>query len=263
VIKRRSERSREREAANGWCLDLSQAVLKRAALMDVHLERAILSGAHLERAILRNAHLAGAILMRAHLERTILLGTHLAGAILGWAHLEGADLRGAPGLSGDQLRFAYGDATTRLPKDVDRPAHWLEKESVDAEARMNLSQELRSGTAEEINKREIFRVDVAEFGGKSLQIPAYQGITVGDFLDAIWFELSKLDDVPPFQYNTSWVLENANTGQRYENAGTHWAFANGLDRDNRLLKDLAITPNVPLKAVDMRRSTKPDGGGRT
>src|SRR4051812_2283701 len=88
--------------------------------------------------------------------------------------------------------------------------------------RMNLSQELSRGIAEETDQSVIFRVDVTEFGGTSLQISVHQVATVQDFLDAIWVELSKLDDLPPFQYNAFWVLENANTGQRYENAGTHW-----------------------------------------
>jgi hypothetical protein len=138
------------------------------------------------------------------------------------------------------------------------------KESVGVEARTDLSQELGRGIAEEINKREIFHVDVTEFGGKTLYIPAYVGMTVGDFLDTIWFELSNLDDVPSFQYGTAWILENASTGRRYENIGTRWALANGLDRDNRLLKDVAIAPNIQLRAVDLRRSTKrgrPKKGG--
>ena len=38
------------------------------------------------------------------------------------AHLEGANLRLAVGLTTKQLSETFGDAKTRLPKDVQRPA---------------------------------------------------------------------------------------------------------------------------------------------
>jgi len=99
VIKRRMELSREREVGNNWRLDLSGAILKRADLWE----------ARLEGADLRNAHLEGAILLGAHLEE---------------AHLEGADLSYVMGLSEAQLAQAHGDAVTKLPAGLARPAHW-------------------------------------------------------------------------------------------------------------------------------------------
>ncbi len=161
VIKRRSDVSQKRERVNGWHLDLSGAVLKqaylagahleganlvvahleRAGLDDAHLEEASLYGAHLEEAILGGAHLEGASLGAAHLEEANLVVAHLEGAFLSGAHLEGAVLSGAhlegatfaaaegliadaTGLSEEQLAEAHGDAATRLPAGLTRPAHW-------------------------------------------------------------------------------------------------------------------------------------------
>ncbi len=62
-----------------------------------------------------SAHLKGAQLIRAHLKRADLAAAHLERA-----HLWGADLRGATGLSEEQLRVAYGDHTTKLPEGM----HW-------------------------------------------------------------------------------------------------------------------------------------------
>jgi uncharacterized protein YjbI with pentapeptide repeats len=73
---------------------LSETALRGANLVDgVHLEGASPFGAHLEGASLVNARLEGANLFDAHLERVYL---------------------GA----------AQGDAKTRLPDGVERPAHW-------------------------------------------------------------------------------------------------------------------------------------------
>jgi hypothetical protein len=42
------------------------------------------------------------------------------------ARLEGADLSDATGLSEAQLHDAHGDAATKLPEGLARPAHWPE-----------------------------------------------------------------------------------------------------------------------------------------
>ena len=121
VIRRRSERSRKREGANAWHLDLSGAILKQANLEGValdganlrgaHLERAILAGAHLERANLVSAHLEGARLADAHLEGANRVSARLNGANLAGAHLEGVPLASAhlerAILAGAHLERAY------------------------------------------------------------------------------------------------------------------------------------------------------------
>ena len=72
-------------------------------------------------------------LIRAHLEGTYLLGAHLEAPTSGAhldsassprAHLEGADLSRAIGLTQAQIDQAFGDAATKLPEGLCRPAHW-------------------------------------------------------------------------------------------------------------------------------------------
>jgi uncharacterized protein YjbI with pentapeptide repeats len=90
-----------------------------------HLEGAFLNDAHLERAALVGTHLEGANLMWAHLEGARLSWAHFEGANLFDAHLEGADsLRWAVGLTQAQIDVAFGDAATRLPDGLTRPARW-------------------------------------------------------------------------------------------------------------------------------------------
>ncbi|WP_414709435.1 pentapeptide repeat-containing protein [Pseudonocardia sp.] len=78
-----------------------------------------LRGADLRRASFRGALLVGADLRGADLREADLLGADLRGA-----DLAGADLRDALFLTGPQLTAARGDAATRLPVGLPRPAHW-------------------------------------------------------------------------------------------------------------------------------------------
>jgi len=129
--------------------DLAGAHLEGAELWGAHLQRANLLGAHLEEASLLGAHLEGSNLgdrliigrdvhfanplirgsvriegMGTHLEGADLNRAYLEGANLSGAHLAGADLSHATGLSASQLCEAYGDAATKLPEGMVRPAHW-------------------------------------------------------------------------------------------------------------------------------------------
>ena len=80
------------------------------------------------------ARLAGADLRAANLRGAFLIGADLSGADLGLADLTGADLRDAELRNADlttsifltqsQLDAARGDARTRLPSSLSRPAHW-------------------------------------------------------------------------------------------------------------------------------------------
>ncbi|WP_369135244.1 pentapeptide repeat-containing protein [Modestobacter sp. I12A-02662] len=78
-----------------------------------------LRGASLRGASLRGAYLMGADLRDADLRQADLLGTDLRGA-----DLRGADLDGALFLTQPQLEAARGDAATRLPDWLRRPARW-------------------------------------------------------------------------------------------------------------------------------------------
>jgi hypothetical protein len=80
---------------------------------------AALRGARLRGAGLRGAYLIGADLRDADLRQADLLGADLRGA-----DLRGADLDGALFLTQPQLEAARGDAATRLPDWLRRPAHW-------------------------------------------------------------------------------------------------------------------------------------------
>jgi uncharacterized protein YjbI with pentapeptide repeats len=83
---------------------------------------------------LMGRHLARVDLRRASLRGAYLIGTNLAGADLRLADLAGADLRGAQLAGADlstslfvtqaQLDVARGDARTKLPPALRRPAHW-------------------------------------------------------------------------------------------------------------------------------------------
>ena len=81
---------------------------------------AALRGADLRGAGLRGAYLIGADLRGADLGRADLLGADLRAA-----DLRGADLTGALFVTGPQLAAATGDAGTRLPAGLTRPAHWV------------------------------------------------------------------------------------------------------------------------------------------
>ncbi|EFL28619.1 putative pentapeptide repeats protein [Streptomyces himastatinicus ATCC 53653] len=83
-----------------------------------------LIGARLRGADLRGASLRGACLIAADLTGADLSGADLIGADLRDASLVGADLTGALFLTQAQLNAARGDAATRLPSALARPAHW-------------------------------------------------------------------------------------------------------------------------------------------
>ena len=78
-----------------------------------------LSGADLRGANLRGAYLIGASLRGADLRRADLIGADLRDA-----DLRGATLTDALYLTQPQLTAARGDAATRIPPALDRPAHW-------------------------------------------------------------------------------------------------------------------------------------------
>ncbi|MDH6575290.1 pentapeptide repeat-containing protein [Kitasatospora sp. MAP5-34] len=80
-----------------------------------------LKGADLRGANLRGAYLIGADLRGADLRKADLIGADFRGADVG-----GADLTDSIFLIQSQLDAAKGDAATRLPASLTRPAHWTE-----------------------------------------------------------------------------------------------------------------------------------------
>jgi hypothetical protein len=113
-----------RERVNALLLRASE--LARAGVPGRRRDRrgADLIGARLKGADLRGASLRGASLIAADLRGADLRNTDLTGADLRDADLRGADLTGCLFLTRAQLDSARGDARTRLPAAVGRPAHW-------------------------------------------------------------------------------------------------------------------------------------------
>lgn len=144
---------------------LHKADLSGARLVEAYLPKADFSGASLAGANLTGAILSGADLSGADLGGALLKGTHLSGfsflkegrperpiaddrldwgelsteellrsgadmseANLNEANLSGADLSGVKGLTQEQINAAQGDINTTLPKNLERPAHWLKEE---------------------------------------------------------------------------------------------------------------------------------------
>ncbi|MEU4130097.1 pentapeptide repeat-containing protein [Streptomyces wuyuanensis] len=83
-----------------------------------------LLGARLGGADLHGADLRGACLIAADLGGADLRLADLLGADLRNTDLSGADLTGSIFLTQPQLQQARGDAVTRLPSGLHRPAHW-------------------------------------------------------------------------------------------------------------------------------------------
>jgi uncharacterized protein YjbI with pentapeptide repeats len=122
---------------------LYEASLIKRLYTVIDLLGANLRGGHLEEADLRLADLSGADLSDAHLRdanllRADLAGADLAGANLSDAHLRdanlrGADLKEAKNLTQEQVDSAYGDKHTKLPEDLQRPAHWSKGDEEESE----------------------------------------------------------------------------------------------------------------------------------
>lgn len=74
------------------------------------------------------ADLFKADLSWADLRATNLREAHLREATLFRANLSEANLSGAIGLTEGQINSTEGDADTRLPKGIHRPAHWEPKQ---------------------------------------------------------------------------------------------------------------------------------------
>ncbi|ARF57393.1 pentapeptide repeat-containing protein [Streptomyces gilvosporeus] len=113
-----------RDEVNALLLRASERV--RAAVPGRKKDRrgADLFGARLKGAALRGASLRGACLIAADLRGADLRTADLIGADLRDADLSGADLTGGFFLTQAQLNAARGDAATRLPAGLTRPAHW-------------------------------------------------------------------------------------------------------------------------------------------
>lgn len=92
--------------------------------MRINHRGANLMGAKLRRADLRGANLRGAYLIAADLRDADLRSADFIGADLRDADLRGANLTDSIFLTQVQINAAKGDASTKLPELLSRPAHW-------------------------------------------------------------------------------------------------------------------------------------------
>ncbi len=110
-------------------LDLRGVDLRGAELWNSSLWNIDFWGAHLEEARFWGALLRDIKLESAHLRRASFWNARLAdvdfkGSDLREAVFEGTDLRGTTNLIQEQIGDALGNADTKLPGDLTRPAEW-------------------------------------------------------------------------------------------------------------------------------------------
>ncbi|MFE3825332.1 pentapeptide repeat-containing protein [Streptomyces sp. NPDC059092] len=113
-----------RAAVNPLLLRTSELVRAQVKGKKKNRRGADLFGARLRGADLRGADLRGAYLIAADLRGADLRLADLIGADLRDADLRGADLTGSVFLVQTQVNAARGDADTKLPPSLARPAHW-------------------------------------------------------------------------------------------------------------------------------------------
>ncbi len=109
--------------------NLTKAELPRANLTGANLARADLSKTEMGRAVLSKADLTGASLRFANIARADLTDANLEGVDFTGSYtyltrVEGADLSQTLGLNQNQLDISCGDAETKLPAGLERPAEW-------------------------------------------------------------------------------------------------------------------------------------------
>ena len=113
-----------RQRVNALLLQTSELVRGKVPGRKKNHRGADLIGAKLAGADLRAADLRGALLIAADLKKADLRTADLCGADLRAADLSEADLTGSIFLAQSQLNAAKGNAATKLPARLTRPAHW-------------------------------------------------------------------------------------------------------------------------------------------
>jgi uncharacterized protein YjbI with pentapeptide repeats len=113
-----------RQEVNALLLRTSELVRAGTHRQNQDLRGADLIGANLNGADLQGASLRGAYLIGADLRSADLKMADLIGADLRDADLGGADLTGSIFLIQSQLDAARGDAVTKVPASLTRPAYW-------------------------------------------------------------------------------------------------------------------------------------------
>jgi hypothetical protein len=141
-----------------------------------------------------------------------------------------------------QVRAAsqvYSEAT------IDTLASAAKGDLSNPEASIRWSEDELTRRIEEYVEHSSITVDRSRFlaGAEPVQIPVTADTTVGDLLDAIYFELSPA--VYPFTYGSSWLLMDEH-GVMLTEMGTRWA---GNSRDERMLKEAGIVKGSRLQVI--------------
>jgi hypothetical protein len=110
--------------ANAVLLRVTERVRHSAGYLGADHRGEDLAGKDLRDADLAGASLRGALMIGADLRGADLSYADLTGADLRGANLAGADLESSLFISQPQVDSARGDARTRLPSRLSRPAHW-------------------------------------------------------------------------------------------------------------------------------------------
>ncbi len=113
--------------ANELLLIASSVTRSAGGQAGPELRGANLAGHDLTGADLRRASLRGALLLGTKLQRADLRLADLTGADLRGANLAGANLSTAIFVTQAQLDAASGDAGSKLPASLVRPAHWPDR----------------------------------------------------------------------------------------------------------------------------------------
>lgn len=92
-------------------------------------------------------------------------------------------------------------------------------------------------------------VDLSYFGGEDIYIPVGRDLSVSDFLDFVYFQISAKYYLEPFTYGTAWWLVERDGEREFKHLGRAWAMRSGQSVDTRPLGEVGIFPGMRLKAV--------------
>ncbi|MEW6659925.1 MAG: pentapeptide repeat-containing protein [Thermodesulfobacteriota bacterium] len=100
---------------------LLETDLQKAFLLGCNLRESVLDRADLRKAYLVNTILQGSLLINANFQEATLDGVDLQGAHFNGAKLNGSDLKGAIGITPEQVANAIWDETTKWPEGFSPP----------------------------------------------------------------------------------------------------------------------------------------------
>ena len=110
--------------------DISHAVLLRANLSDSQFRGCVFVGVHLDGANMVDSRFIDVDFRKATFDSADMRGavfaedTNMKDATFASANVRSADLSGTKNLIADQIDDAEGDAKTKLPQGISRPAKW-------------------------------------------------------------------------------------------------------------------------------------------